>query len=65
MYRNTFYLVNGDEIVTYSNSRELESYKYEDVAVFVSEKDKMRYTIPVISILYIETEEVDNRCLKE
>lgn len=59
MYRHTFVLVNGEQIVTYSDSAEIPSYKYGDVAVFSSKKGNVKYTIPVVSILCIETEEVE------
>lgn len=59
MYRHTFHLVDGDEVVTYSKSREMPTFNYGDVVTFVAENGKFRYTIPVLSILYAETEEVE------
>lgn len=57
MYRHTFVLVSGEEIVAYSKSREIPTFKYGDIVVFTGENGKINFTIPVLSILYVETEE--------
>ncbi len=57
MYRHTFVLVSGEEISTLSDSVEIPTFNYGDVAVFIGENEKTRYTIPVLSILYVETVE--------
>ena len=59
MYRHTFHLVSGEEIVAYSKSEEIPTYNYGDIHTFVSEKEKFRISIPVLSILYVETEEME------
>ena len=61
MYKHTFYLVNEQEIVTYSDKPDVPNYQYGDIAVFVSKSGGAKYTIPAMSILYIETEEVESK----
>jgi hypothetical protein len=59
MYKHTFHLVDGEEIVTYSKDVEIPTFHYGDVVAFVSDNGKMRYAIPVLSIMYVETEECE------
>lgn len=58
MYRHTFHLVDGDEISLKSNSQELPTFKYGDIFTFTLDDGRTKYTIPVLSILYVDTEEV-------
>lgn len=59
MYRHTFHLVDGEEIVTYSKGIEIPTFHYGDIVAFVGDNGKMRYAIPVLSIMYVETEECE------
>ena len=56
MYQHTFHLVGDEEIVAYSNSKEIPTYSYGDLVTFVGDRGKSKLTIPVLSILYVETE---------
>jgi hypothetical protein len=58
MYRHTFHLVDGDEISLQSNGQELPTFKYGDLFTFIMDDGRTKYTIPVMSILYVETEEI-------
>ena len=58
MYRHTFVLVSGEEIVTHSDSREIPTMQYGQLYTFVQDEGKRRVTIPVLSILYVDTDEV-------
>lgn len=57
MYRHTFHLIGDEEIITYSASKEIPTLNYGDLFTFIGDNGKMKYTIPVLSILYVETEE--------
>ena len=61
MYKHTFYLVNEQKIVTYSDKADMPNYRYGDMVVFESKNSGVKYTIPVMNILYVETEELENR----
>jgi hypothetical protein len=65
MYRHRFVLVGGDEVVTYSRDEDIPTYRYGDIVTFVSNRGKCRMTIPVLSILYVETEEISDEEAKE
>lgn len=58
MYKHTFWLVDGEEIVTHTERREIPTMNYGEVVTFVSREGRHEYTIPVLSIMYVDTEEV-------
>lgn len=57
MYRHTFHLVSGEEIETFSKRQEIPTFNYGELATFIGENGRMKITIPVLSILYVDTEE--------
>lgn len=59
MYRHTFRLVGDEEISVQSKSKELPTFKYGDLFTFVMDEGRVRYTIPIMSVLYIETEKCE------
>ena len=59
MYRHKFVLVSGEEIVAYSKAQDICHINYGDVFCFLGENQSVKYTIPVLSVLYVDTEEVD------
>lgn len=59
MYQHTFHLVGDEEIVVQAKSQELPTFKYGDLFTFIMDDGRTKYTIPVMSILYVETEEIE------
>lgn len=59
MYQHTFHLIGDEEIVTYSKSQEIPKFNYGDLVTFCGENGKVKMTIPVMSILYVETVEIE------
>jgi hypothetical protein len=57
MYRHTFVLVSGEEIPTYSKSDKIPTMQYGDTMTFIGKNGDVMYTVPVLSILYVDTEE--------
>lgn len=60
MYRHTFYLIDGTEKVSHSESAELGYMSFGREVAFIAYEDGLRYTIPFFSVGYIETEEVED-----
>ena len=57
MYRHTFYLICDERISVYCNNPDLPRVKYGDqTVVYVVDTEDERYTIPVMSVLYVKTE---------
>ena len=62
MYKHTFNLVDGQTLEMRTNCEAIPYFKYGDTVTFVvvSAERQYRLTIPVINILYIETELIDD-----
>lgn len=60
MYRHTFVLVSGESIEATTKKRDIPTMRYGELYTFVADKGRVRVTIPVLSILYVDTEEVEN-----
>ena len=58
-YRHTFNLLDGTEIVTESESRELCHITIGSETAFYVETEYALYTMPFFNVSYIETEEID------
>lgn len=58
-YRHTFYLISGEVIVTYSESKELARVTFGRETAFLASDGEKEYTIPFFSVGYIETEELE------
>lgn len=62
MYRHTFYLHDGTQLVSYSKSEHIGhiSFGREVALIGYDEDNYLKYTIPFTSVGYIETEELDD-----
>ena len=57
MYQHTFYLICDESFSVYSKNADLPRVKYGDqTVVYVVDTEGERYTIPVMSVLYVKTE---------
>jgi hypothetical protein len=55
-YRHTFYLLSGEILVGYSESKDIPHLTFGNETAFFTECDNIEYTIPFFSVGYIETE---------
>lgn len=59
MYKHTFFLVGGETIETTTKKKDIPAMRYGQLYTFVIDNGRTRLTIPVLSILYVDTEEMD------
>ena len=57
-YRHTFYLLDGEIIVTYSPSKELTHVTFGRETAFLANDDDKHYTIPFFYVGHVETEKI-------
>lgn len=58
-YRHTFYLIDGREIVGYTENNGICHITFGSETAFYVENGEITYAIPFFSVSYIETEEMD------
>lgn len=56
MYRHTFHLVNGEEVVGYSINKDLSHLTIGRETMFVTNDGAKNFSIPFFSVSHIETE---------
>jgi hypothetical protein len=59
MYRHTFYLISGETIEIQSEVKELSHAAFGQESAFIGSDNEKFYTIPLFSVGYIETEEIE------
>ncbi len=58
-YKHTFYLLDGTELVGYTETNGLCHITFGGETAFVVDDGESTYTIPFFSVSYIETEEME------
>jgi hypothetical protein len=60
LYKHTVYLVDGDAIVGRNERKSLAVRKKKGEAFFVVEDFGLRHMIPISSVVFVESEEVES-----